>query len=194
MNAQSIDHAALAPAYVVVGAAVLVLLADLTRPGMRTGLLGLTGLGPVGGIVAALWVGTGRRGTFCTRGGELPGGVRVGPSCSYVVDQASVALTVTFCLLVLVVIGLSAGLVAAAGVPPGEYGFLLLCSLAGAVVLASARDLLTLIIALETLTLPVYILVGLRGSSSPRSAEAAVTRARSCSRCSASPEPTRSRL
>jgi NADH-quinone oxidoreductase subunit N len=172
VTVQSIDHAALAPAYAVAAAAVLVLLVDLARPGLRTGLLGLAALGPVAAIVAALAVGTEHRGTFCTAGGVLPGGVRVGPSCSFVVDAASVALVVAFCLLTLAVLGFAAPLVRGGEAPPGETAFLLLCSLTGAVVLASAGDLLTLVVALETLTLPVYVLVGLRRSSARSAASA----------------------
>ncbi|WP_035858150.1 NADH-quinone oxidoreductase subunit N [Cryptosporangium arvum] len=175
MTVQSVDHAALAPVYAVVAAAVLALLVDLAlAPGKpRLLLLGVGALGPVAAIVAALAVGTGHRGTFCTPGGELPGGVTVGPSCSFAVDSASVAVTVLGCALALVVLGLSVPVVREAVVPPGEYVFLLLCSLTGLVVLASARDLLTLLVAVETLTLPVYVLVGL--VRRPASAEAAVT-------------------
>ncbi|PZF82317.1 proton-conducting transporter transmembrane domain-containing protein, partial [Micromonospora deserti] len=56
----------------------------------------------------------------------------------------------------------------------GEYCFLLACSMTGGVVLGAAGDLITLIVALETLTLPLYVLVGLRRGSLA-SAEAAVT-------------------
>ncbi|GAA0229211.1 NADH-quinone oxidoreductase subunit N [Cryptosporangium japonicum] len=175
MSVQSVDHAALAPVYAVVAAAVLALLVDLVlAPGRpRSVLLVVGALGPVAAIVAAVVVGTGHRGTFCTPGGELPGGVTVGPSCSFVVDGASVGVTVLGSALALVVLGLSVPVVRDAVVPPGEYVFLLLCSLTGLVVLASARDLLTLLVAVETLTLPVYVLVGL--VRRPASAEAAVT-------------------
>ncbi|MFI5958786.1 NADH-quinone oxidoreductase subunit N [Cryptosporangium sp. NPDC051539] len=182
MSVQSVDHAALAPVYAVVAAAVLALVVDLiVGPGKRGAgglLLAAGALGPAGAIVAALVVGTGRRGTFCTGGGVLPGDVRVGPSCSFVVDSASVAVTVSGAALALVVLALSVPVVrdhpkSDLGVPPGEYVFLLLCSLAGLVVLGSARDLLTLLVAIETLTLPVYVLVGL--PRRPESAEAAVT-------------------
>src|SRR6185312_7861770 len=61
-----------------------------------------------------------------------------------------------------------------ATVPSGEYCFLLACSLTGGVVLGASRDLITLVIALETLTLPLFVLVGLRRRR-PESAEAAVT-------------------
>lgn len=175
MSPQLIDHAALAPAYAVVAGAVLVLLLDLARPGLRGALLGAAALGPaVAGVLAVVVARQEPRGTFCTRGGSLPGDVDVGASCSLVYDRASAAAIVVFCALALVVLGLSAGAVRSRDVPAGEYVFLLLCSLFGGVVLATARDLLTLVVALETLTLPVYALVGLRRRSI-RSAEAATT-------------------
>ncbi len=175
MNTQAIDHAALAPAYAVVAAAVLVLLVDLARPGLRAALLGVAALGPAAAGVLAVVVSRDEpRGTLCTPGGTLPGSVDVGPSCSFVFDQASAVAVVVFCALTLVVLGLSAASVSSGDVPAGEYAFLLICSLFGGVVLASARDLLTLIVALETLTLPVYVLVGLRRRSL-RSAEGAIT-------------------
>ncbi|GAA3524480.1 NADH-quinone oxidoreductase subunit N [Aeromicrobium panaciterrae] len=46
--------------------------------------------------------------------------------------------------------------------PPGEYHFLLLSSAAGALLMVSARDLVTLIVSLELLSLPSIALVGLR--------------------------------
>jgi NADH-quinone oxidoreductase subunit N len=46
--------------------------------------------------------------------------------------------------------------------PPGEYHFLLLSAAAGALLMVTARDLVTLIVALELLSLPSIALVGLR--------------------------------
>ncbi|MET1038728.1 MAG: NADH-quinone oxidoreductase subunit N, partial [Aeromicrobium sp.] len=46
--------------------------------------------------------------------------------------------------------------------PPGEYHFLMLSASAGALLMVSARDLVTLIVALELLSLPSIALVGLR--------------------------------
>ena len=46
--------------------------------------------------------------------------------------------------------------------PPGEYHFLILSAAAGALLMVSARDLVTLIVALELLSLPSIALVGLR--------------------------------
>ena len=46
--------------------------------------------------------------------------------------------------------------------PPGEYHFLLMAAAGGALMMVAARDLVTLIIALELLSLPSIALVGLR--------------------------------
>lgn len=46
--------------------------------------------------------------------------------------------------------------------PPGEYHFLLMSAAAGALMMVVARDLVTLVIALELLSLPSIALVGLR--------------------------------
>src|SRR2546422_600345 len=54
MSVQAVDHAALAPGYAVVAAALLVFIADLVRPGLRGGLLALAGAGPVAAAGLAL--------------------------------------------------------------------------------------------------------------------------------------------
>ncbi len=48
------------------------------------------------------------------------------------------------------------------GIPPGEYCFLLLASVSGALTLAASRDLLTLVVSLEVVSLPAFALVALR--------------------------------
>ena len=57
--------------------------------------------------------------------------------------------------------------------PPGEAHFLVLASSAGALAVPAAGDLVTVLVALETVTLPTFALVGLRRRD-PRSAEAAL--------------------
>lgn len=46
--------------------------------------------------------------------------------------------------------------------PVGEYHFLLLAAVIGALALVAARDLVLLLVALETLSLPVFALAALR--------------------------------
>ena len=107
----------------------------------------------------------GPRGTFCAADG----------ACSYVWDATSMLVGLLFAAATLVVVALSGSVLRSApDLPIGEYCFLLAGSMTGGVVLAASRDLITLIVALETLTLPLYVLVGLRRRSLA-SAEAAIT-------------------
>jgi NADH-quinone oxidoreductase subunit N len=172
MSAQSVDQVALAPLYAAVAAAVVVLLADLLAPpGRRGWLLGLAALGVAATGATAAWAGLGRgHATFCVPPEPLPTGGESIAACSLVADHATAVLGVAFCALTLAVLALSAPLVRAAVVPPGEYTFLLLCSLFGGVALVGSRDLITLIVSLETLSLPLYILVGLRRTAGGASA------------------------
>lgn len=161
---QTVDNVALLPAYLAAGTAVLVLLADLliARRGATVAAFAAgavaTGIGAV--VVAAQ---ADDRRTFC-----------VGDGCSYQWTGRAALVGCLFALLTLGVLALSAPLLRSGRVPPGEYCFLLACSMTGGVVLGAAGDLITLVVALETLTLPLYVLVGLR-QRSVAGAEAALT-------------------
>lgn len=160
---QTIDHVALLPAYLAAGTTLLALLVDLALA-RRAVTLVVTAAGAAGVAVAAWLVGTGPvRETFCLTGTD---------ACSYRADSASALVAVLFALLTLGVLGLSG--YAVRRLPAGEYCFLLAASLTGGVVLGYSRDLITLVVALETLTLPLYALVGLRRRSVD-SAQGAIT-------------------
>jgi NADH-quinone oxidoreductase subunit N len=151
-----IDQMALLPAYAAAVAAVLVLLTDLFA-GPRA-VVAATAAGAVLTAGAAVFVGAGPdRRSFCA-----------GDACSYLATDRAALVGVLFALLALAVLALSVPMLRAAAVPAGEYCFLLTCSMTGGVVLGAAGDLITLIVALETLTLPLYLLVGLRRVASPR--------------------------
>lgn len=154
---------AVLPAYLAAGTAVLVLLADLLLA-RRAATLATAAGGAFATAVAAVLVGTaGDRATFC-----VPDG------CSWLTGGRSALVAALFALLTLAVLGLSAPVLRAGAVPAGEYCFLLACSMTGGVVLGSAGDLVTLVVAVETLTLPLYVLVALRRTT-VAGAEAAVT-------------------
>ncbi|HEU4424146.1 MAG TPA: NADH-quinone oxidoreductase subunit N [Pilimelia sp.] len=160
------DHVALLPAYLAGATVVLVLLTDalLARRGV---VIAVTALGAVVTGAAAYWVGTGpTRTSFC--------GAKAPQDCSYVADSLAAVVAVLFAGLTLGVLALSVPALRSPGVPAGEYCFLLACSMTGGVVLGYAGDLVSLIVALETLTLPLYLLVGLRRGS-VASAEGAIT-------------------
>jgi NADH-quinone oxidoreductase subunit N len=171
---QSVDNVALLPAYLAALTAVAAFVTDLLLPGRRGAVLPVGALGTVSVAVAAVLVNAGgRRATFCVAGGTLPGGVPVGTSCSYVADRAGALVAVLFCVATLAVLGLSVPALRAGVAPPGEYVFLLAASLTGGVVLGYSRDLITLLVALETLTLPLYALIALRRGSARQAVDAA---------------------
>ncbi|MGW2626067.1 NADH-quinone oxidoreductase subunit N [Micromonospora taraxaci] len=160
---QSVDSVALLPAYLAAGTAVLVLLTDLILARPRATIVAAA-LGSLGTAVGSAVVGMGgERRTFC-----------VGADCSWIFGGRAALVGVVVALLTVGVLGLSVPALRDGRSPVGEYCFLLACSMTGGVVLGAAGDLITLIVALETLTLPLYVLVGLRRGSLA-SAEAAVT-------------------
>jgi NADH-quinone oxidoreductase subunit N len=160
----SVDYAALAPVLAAALGAVAVLLVDLAAPlRVRTTAVFAAALAGAGGSLAAslLLIGE-RRATFCTPPGTLAGGVQVGRSCSYEVDGLTVHLLVLLSAAAVGTLLLSVAYARERELPAGEYALLLLSSLTGALTLAGARDMVTLLVGLETLTLPTYALVGLR--------------------------------
>lgn len=144
---QAVDHLALLPLYAAAGTALLVLLVELAfgRFQVPAGILG-----GVATIACAAAV-TEPRSTFCTEG-----------DCSWVGSDRAAVLAVLFAGLTIGVLAFSAPALRKGIAPAGEFVFLLTCSMAGGVVVAYAGDLITLIVGLETLTLPLYVLVGLR--------------------------------
>jgi NADH-quinone oxidoreductase subunit N len=161
---QTIDHVALLPVYLAGGTALLALLVDLAV-GRRQVTVAVAAAGAAGVAAAAWLVGAGPvRQTFCLL--DAP------DACSFTADRTAALVAVLFAVLTLGVLGLSTG--ALRTLPAGEYCFLLAASMTGGVALAYSRDLVTLIVALETLTLPLYALVGLRRRTLA-SAQGAVT-------------------
>lgn len=161
--AQSVDWLAVAPVATAAGTAVAVLLAGLWLP--RRAVRGVVTAVGAGGVVAALafvalqW--GERRATFCA-----------GTSCSYVADGVTLAFQGAVLVVSLVVLLLAHD--SAPGLPAGETAVLVLASTTGALVLAAGRDLATVVVALEVVTLPAIALVGLRRRGR-RDAEAALT-------------------
>jgi NADH-quinone oxidoreductase subunit N len=154
---QSVNHFALLPLYAAAGTALLVLVLELAfgRWAVPAGIAGA--LATAG---AALAVGIRHGSTFCGLGKPM-GDVQPG-YCSWSETSTATVATVLFAALTIGVLALSAPALRAGIAPPGEFCFLLACSMTGGVVVGYAGDLITLIVGLETLTLPLYVLVGLR--------------------------------
>ena len=145
---ESIDYLALLPTLIVAVGAVAVLLAEAF--GLPARFTGLATIVLAAAAAVALAPAHGRA-TFCA-----------GRSCSYVTDDFATLFQAIVLLSALVVVLLSHGETRRSALPAGEYHFLLLAALTGALLLAAGRDLITLVIALETLSLPVFAMAALR--------------------------------
>jgi NADH-quinone oxidoreductase subunit N len=155
-SAQSVDLLAVAPPLLTALAAMAVLVADLFLPPRRRPLALALALGGVAAAALSLLPVVGApRSTFCVAG--------LGPDgCSYTVDALTVAVQALVLGGAAIALLLSVGAARDLRLPPGEHAFLLLCATTGALALAGARDLLTLVVALEVSALPGVALVALR--------------------------------
>src|SRR5688572_1972925 len=145
-----VDWHALAPDLVVVGVLCAVLVADLFLPEDRKGVLpSLAGLGLLAAVVPVL--------TLAADGTD-----RVMFGGAYAVDNFALVLKALFLVSGYVVVLLSTNYVAEGDYAEGEYYFLLLSSILGMTVIASGRDLITIFVALELLSIPAYLLAGWR--------------------------------
>jgi NADH-quinone oxidoreductase subunit N len=145
----AIDWLAIAPEVALTVTALLVLAADLALRGEAKQLVNpLAMIGTVVAIVfaAVLWT-------------EAP---RVAFEGQYVVDTFAVAFKLLFLGTLLAILAISARYFAEGRYFQGEYYFLLLTSFIGMLLMPSARDLLLLFIALETVSIPAFVMVGMR--------------------------------
>jgi NADH-quinone oxidoreductase subunit N len=170
---QAVDWTAITPPVVLAGTAVVVLLVDafVGPPRTRRAALlpaVLTVLGVLGAAGPAVRLWGQDRATFCIAGGAG------GPAhCSFVVDRFTLVFwaIVLFGTAVVALLGTAA--IADGRTPQGEWNFLLLSSATGALAIAASRDLITLVVSLEVVSLPAFAMTGLRRGD-PRSSEAAV--------------------
>lgn len=170
---QNIDWQAVAPPLVLACTAIVVLLLDAFAGPPRSRVQALVpAVVTVAGVVAAAALVLGLLGdareTFCVEA------LLEGPApCSYAVDRLTLVFWGVVLLGVLVVALMETAAVAEDRTPMGEWNFLLLASATGAMVIAASRDLVTLLVALEVVSLPAFAMVGLRRRDR-RAAEASV--------------------
>jgi NADH-quinone oxidoreductase subunit N len=144
------DYHALAPEFVLTGVIVLALVVDLVVDETRKYLVTqLAGLGLLGAMVPIV--------TLAVNGHD-----RSMFHGAYVVDNFALLLKGLFILSGYVVLLMSSDYIAEGDYYESEYSFLLLSSILGMVVISSSRDLITLFIALELLSIPAYLLAGWR--------------------------------
>src|SRR5918994_7124947 len=147
----TIDWHALAPEIILVLGINLVLLIDLSLEDSQkwaiatvTGFVTLAAFIP---IVTLAVVGDDSRSMFDGR---------------YVVDDYALILKALFLLTTYVVILMSQNELEEGGYYQGEFYVLMLCSVLGMVMMTSSRDLVSVFIALELLSIPAYMMAAWR--------------------------------
>src|SRR5438552_2844092 len=149
-KAPYLAYHALAPEIILTGTIVLVLLADALLDESRKWVISnLAGWGLLASLFLVLELGA------YGHHASMVGG-------AYVVDDFSLVFKALFLVVAYVVLLMSTNYVEEGDYYQGEFYFLLLCSLLGMVVMGSSRDLITIFVALETLSLPAYMLAGWR--------------------------------
>jgi len=148
---------AIVPIVCVVLAALAIMAAEAFRA--RDEQMALGGLGIVGLIGAAV------SSVLLWNEGASSFGV-------IVADNFGLFVTMTLVIIGILTIMFSSSVVRRDGLPAGEYYALVLFAVAGMIMMATANDLLVIFIALEILSLAVYVLTGIRRDD-PRATEAA---------------------
>jgi NADH-quinone oxidoreductase subunit N len=145
-----IDFHAFGPEFALVAALVAVLVVDVIKPEGNNPLLSsLAGIGILASLVPVLTL-------------AVDGADRWLFDGAYVVDNFSLVLKALFLVSAYVVVLMSTNYIAEGDYAEGEYYLLLLSSLLGMLLMASARDLISVFIALELLSIPAYMLAGWR--------------------------------
>jgi NADH-quinone oxidoreductase subunit N len=145
-----VDFHALAPEIVLTGVIVLMIVVDLFAGRDAKGALSsLAGIGLLGAAIPVITL-------------AVSGHTRVMFGGAYVVDDFSLVLKGLFIAAGYIVVLLSTNSIAEGDYWEGEYYILLLSSVLGMMVMASARDLITIFVALELLSIPAYMLAAFR--------------------------------
>jgi len=148
---------AIVPLLCVVAAAIAAMVAEAFRtPGERMPIAPLGIIGLVGAGVSTLLLWNHRAESF---------GV-------VAADNYGLFVVATLVIVGILSIAFSAPVIEREGLPAGEYYALMLFSLGGMMLMAMATDLLVIFLALEVLSLAIYVLTGIRRDS-PVATEAA---------------------
>jgi NADH-quinone oxidoreductase subunit N len=151
------EFAAIIPMLIVVLSAAAAMLAEAFRqPGERMPIAGLGLIGLVGAAVASVFLWDSDARSF--------GVVRA--------DNFALFVNIILCVVGVLTMMFSDEVVEREQIPPGEYYALTLFAISGMMLMGAATDLLVIFLALEVLSLSVYVLTGIRRAN-PAGAEAA---------------------
>ena len=155
-TAPAIDWHAIAPELILVIGINVVLFIDLNIAETKKWMIAtLTGV-----IFLAAFI------PVVTLGLELDGVPREMFDGRYVIDEYALILKALFLLVGYVVVLMSQNELEEGGYYQGEFYVLMLCSVLGMVMMASARDLISIFVALELLSIPAYMMAAWRKRSS----------------------------
>jgi len=161
--APTIDWHAIAPELVLVVGINFVLFIDLwLDDSKKWAMATLTGFVMVGAFIPVV--------TLAVIGDDVRDAIFDG---RYVVDEYALVLKGLFLLVGYVVVLMSQTELEEGGYYQGEFYVLMLVSVLGMVMMASSRDLLSVFVALELLSIPAYMMAAWR-KRDPRSNEAGV--------------------
>ncbi len=154
LSTPAIEWLAVITAIIVAGAGVVVVLGrSLAKraPGVLAASVFTAIVGVIGGLVFTgyQWVQVRNDGPYTTFGGMVA------------LDGFAVYLSIVVLIGTLLAVLVSAGFVARSGFEGPEYMALMLFSAAGMLTMAIANDLIVVFLALEVLSLPLYVLAAL---------------------------------
>jgi NADH-quinone oxidoreductase subunit N len=144
------DYTAIIPIVIVVLSACAAMIAEAFRqPGERMPIAGFGLIGLAGAALASVILWNSDAHSF--------GVVRS--------DNFALFINLVLCLVGVLTMLFSDEIVEREMLPPGEYYALTLFAISGMMLMAAATDLLVIFLALEVLSLAVYVLTGIRRSS-----------------------------
>lgn len=145
-----LDYHALAPLIVLTVAIVAVVLADLVWPERsRFTSSRIASIGVLAALIPVVTL-------------AADGSTRSMFGGAFVVDPYALAFYGFFLVVAYISLLISVDYISDGDYYQGEFYFLLLTSLLGMLAMASARDLISIFVALETITLPTFVLAGWR--------------------------------
>jgi NADH-quinone oxidoreductase subunit N len=144
------DYAAIIPLSIVALSAIAAMIAEaIRRPGERMPIAGFGLIGSAGAALASAFLWNSNAESF--------GVIRS--------DNFALFINIVLCTVGILTMLFSHETIEREGIPSGEYYALTLFALCGMMMMAAATDLLVIFVALEILSLAVYVLTGIRRSS-----------------------------
>ena len=144
------DYAAIIPLTIVALSAIAAMVAEaIRRPGERMPIAGFGLIGSAGAALASVFLWASNAESF--------GVIRA--------DNFALFVNIVLCLVGVLTMLFSHETVERENIPAGEYYALTLFALCGMMMMAAATDLLVIFVALEILSLSVYVLTGIRRAS-----------------------------